>query len=116
MRTIEELRRNQKLKINYVLEEGNRYAGIVKLKGRKFTCIWGYNDGNHEHVSVSSFNPKILPTWYQMCELKDIFFYRDEMAVQIHPKESDYVHGVGGLSNVLHLWRCKNDEWELLKK
>ena len=52
---------------------------------------------------------------YCLSELKDIFFYPEEMAVQIHPKESEYVHGIGGLDNVLHLWRCIDDKWEMLR-
>lgn len=97
-----------------------QYHGIVRLKGRKFSVIFGYEEGKFEHVSISAFNPKILPTWEQMCELKDIFFYPEEMVVQIHPRESEYIHGVGvdgdNLKNVLHLWRAIGDKWEALKE
>ena len=84
-------------------------SGVIRLKGKRFTVIWSYNEDGYEHVSISCLNPNIIPTWEQMCELKDIFFYQEEMAVQIHPKASEYVN------NVLHLWRCIDDKWEMLR-
>ena len=109
MKTTDELKTCSNLKIL------GQNCGVIRLKGRRFTVIWGYNEDGYEHVSVSCRNHKILPTWEQMCELKDTFFYPEEMAVQIHPKASEYVHGICGLDNVLHLWRCIDDKWEMLR-
>ena len=62
-----------------------------------------------EHVSVTIRDEKKkgkfverTPTWSEMCRIKDIFWDKDEVVVQYHPAESDYV------SNhhfCLHLWR-----------
>lgn len=109
MKTIDGLKAYSKLKML------GQNCGEIRLKGKRFTVIWGYNENGYEHVSVSCRNHNIVPTWEQMCELKDIFFYPEEMAVQIHPKASEYVHGIGGLDNVLHLWRCIDDKWEMLR-
>ena len=53
-----------------------------------------------------------------MCRLKDMFFYPEEMVVQLHPPKSEYVSGVesGGvkLENVLHLWRPKDGDFSIL--
>ena len=67
------------------------------------TCsvIWDCADG-YEHVSVSPQKRYNVPTWNDMCTLKDIFFDDEEEAYQIHPKKSQYVNGV---ENCLHLWK-----------
>ena len=57
-------------------------------------------------MSVSIYNSsRKTPTWEEMCEVKEILWDAEEEVHQIHPKESQYVHGVGGMTNVLHLWR-----------
>jgi hypothetical protein len=62
-----------------------------------------------EHVSArigyKKYHGKMaerLPTWDEMCLLKEIFWDNDECVMQLHPKESDYVnqHPL-----VLHLWK-----------
>lgn len=79
------------------------------------TCsvLWDDNVDGWEHVSVSpvkKFNKvglENLPTWNDMCVLKDVFFYDDEEAYQIHPKKSEYVNFQ---SNCLHLWKPRGHE------
>lgn len=61
-----------------------------------------------EHVSVSvhrKYRGKVtslMPSWSQMCEVKDLFWDPEDVVIQIHPKHSEYVNNV---SYVLHLWR-----------
>lgn len=118
MKTLAELEKVNRLKIAgiMIINGVETVHGIIKLKGRKFNVIFSDREDGYEHVSISSLNPKIMPTWEQMCELKDVFFYPEEMAVQIHPKADEYVHGVGDLKNVLHLWRAIDDKWEILRE
>ena len=40
----------------------------------------------------------------------------DETVVQMHPREADYVHGVGFDTNILHLWRPVGGAWSMLEK
>lgn len=58
--------------------------------------------------------PYLIPTWDDMCVLKDIFFDDEEEVYQIHPKKSEYVN----LSeNCLHLWEPIGHELgELVEK
>ena len=56
-----------------------------------------------EHVSVAPYNKRYIPTWDDMCCIKDIFFRDDEAAIQVHPPKEEYVNNV---DNCLHLWRC----------
>lgn len=72
------------------------------------SVLWGYNENGYEHVSVSPTHRNRIPTWNDMSKLKEIFFYPEEEAYQIMPRESEYLHGINDLDNVLHLWRPKN--------
>jgi hypothetical protein len=56
-----------------------------------------------EHVSAS-FGER-MPTWREMCWVKDQFFNEDETVVQFHPAKSDYVNCH---PFCLHLWKHKD--------
>ena len=63
-----------------------------------------------EHVSVCPFIKRIMPSWDDMCKLKDIFFRDDEAVIQVHPTKNEYVNN---MPNCLHLWRCTYKEMVL---
>ena len=77
-------------------------ASVILPTARMCSVCWGRNEGGFEHVSVSSKNKDIIPTWNDMCVLKDIFFHDEEEVYQIHPKKSEYVNMK---ENCLHLWK-----------
>lgn len=88
------------------------YHGKIQFKGdkRTFFFIMSMNEPvgkkQWEHVSVHILGKKeTLPSWTDMCRIKDIFWNKDEEAHQIHPTEESYIHGVMGQNNVLHIWR-----------
>lgn len=57
-----------------------------------------------EHVSVSvdgHTHCGRLPTWDEMCIVKRLFWKDDELVVQFHPPEKDYINQ----NQVLHLWK-----------
>lgn len=85
---------------------GDAGNGVFKVfvSGKSFICI-ASNGGGWEHVSVSRPNAKI-PTWEEMCAIKDMFFREEEVVVQYHPKKSEYVNIHEGC---LHLWRPTNE-------
>lgn len=60
---------------------------------------WG---GGWDHVSVSFRNR--TPTWEEMCEIKKMFFHPEEVCVQYHPAESEYVNNY---PYCLHIWRIQ---------
>ena len=109
LKTIEEIKNNPQ--VNYADPWGNgdnAYSGSLRLDGqiKQFYYIASIDNGKWEHVSVSmASSKKSLPTWKDMCRIKDIFWNEDEEVHQIHPKAEQYLHGVGDLENVLHLWR-----------
>ncbi len=85
-------------------------TGYVTLLGETFSVTIGEDEfdperGLHlEHVSVSHRNLNHIPSWMQMCALKDIFWDEEEECFQLHPKRSEYCNF---LDNCLHIWRVK---------
>ncbi len=53
-----------------------------------------------EHVSVSVAGR--VPTWDEMCSVKELFWADEECVIQFHPPKSEYVNTH---PYVLHLWR-----------
>lgn len=53
-----------------------------------------------EHVSVST--RVRCPTWEEMCYVKSLFWDPEDLVIQIHPPESDYINEH---PYCLHLWR-----------
>ena len=100
MKLLKEILKNPKI-WNYTPFPMN--SAFVKLPDCG-TCsvIWGDNEDGYEHVSVSPKKKFSIPTWNDMCALKDMFFKDDEEVYQIHPKKSEYVNVV---ENCLHLWK-----------
>lgn len=106
MKTVEEILSNGAIfskgrTLNYDGISG--YLSIERID-MSFIASWG---GGWDHVSVAPLNRKKVPTWEQMCKVKDIFFKPDESVIQVHPPKEEYVNN---MSNCLHLWRCSYKE------
>lgn len=99
MKTIEELKETPNLLIRSVGADGG--MGEMQYGKLKASVIWSFGCG-WEHVSIAPYKRSYTPSWDEMCRLKDMFFYDDEVVVQYHPAKKDYVNNV---SNCLHLWR-----------
>lgn len=89
------------------IEDASVHGGIGTIKTDTWTgsVVWGADEDGWEHVSVAPFDHTVIPSWDDMCRIKDIFFEDEEIALQIHPKRSEYVNKV---ENCLHLWRPKS--------
>ncbi len=78
--------------------------GILKKGGKqqfRLFLIFASDKMGWEHVSVYIIgNRKELPTWDEMCHIKDLFWDKTDTVIQYHPSEEDYVNN----ANVLHLW------------
>ena len=119
MKTLEEIKSQahiygiKKVTLPGATDLKETYGAALDLYDFKGTVIFGFDEEGWEHVSVSHANKRKLPTWEDMCRIKDLFWNKDEMAVQFHPGEKEYIHGVGPWkdSNVLHLWRPKDGDW-----
>ena len=76
---------------------------IVGIPGRpQLFCIASDGEG-WEHVSVSLANQQNrCPSWTEVCKVKDVFWDAEDVVMQLHPRQSDYVNVHKGC---LHLWR-----------
>ena len=101
MRTLEELLRQPRLMVQNVGVDGGfgRMYLDRKKPSKSAVVVWS-NGGGWDHVSVSWSNR--CPTWDEMCEVKKAFFYPEEVCVEYHPAESEYVNN---FPYCLHLWR-----------
>ena len=90
---------------------GIKQALVDLPTGVRGHVVVGWNEGGFEHVSIELM-AKRLPTWEEMCYIKQLFWDDEEMVVQIHPRKSQYVN----LTDALHLWRAIDDDWAKLGK
>ena len=104
MRTLDELKQIPVLRIERTAIDGG--CGVILINGWQGTVIWSFG-GGWEHVSVAPARLKIVPSWEDMCQLKDIFFRDDETVVQYHPAKENYVNM---MPNCLHLWKPTKEE------
>jgi hypothetical protein len=103
MKTITEIRETPRV---LVLREGPdggwaeaHLSSSAKPHPAMVVFSWG---GGWDHVSASFANR--TPTWEEMCEIKRMFFRPNEVCVQLHPLESEYVNNH---PYTLHIWRPK---------
>ena len=99
MKTLEALKQVPNLLVGRTSIDGGQ--GEVHFHGWTGSVIWSFG-GGWEHVSVCPYKRHIVPSWDDMCKLKDMFFKDDEVVVQYHPAKSEYVNN---MPNCLHLWR-----------
>lgn len=90
-----------------VSKDGFKGFLTIERIDMSFVASWG---GGWDHVSVAPTKRKVVPTWEQMCKVKELFFEDNEAVIQIHPPKNQYVNNLG---NCLHLWRA-NDKPMLL--
>lgn len=71
--------------------------------GWRLACLASDGEG-WEHVSIHAYSDRRqrVPTWKEMTYAKRLFWDSDDVVMQLHPKESDYVNCH---PFVLHLWR-----------
>lgn len=97
---------------DYPLKNFGMRCGYIELPtGVRASVVAGDNEAGWEHVSIELYARR-LPTWEEMCYVKDLFWDEEEEVVQIHPKKSQYVN----LTDALHLWRPANGDWSLMDK
>lgn len=88
-----------KYRINQELPHGLGYV-IRHPRTQAKLMIVASNDNGWNHVSVSL--EKRTPTWDEMCFIKKQFFDDEDMCIQFHPKQSQYVNAH---EHCLHIWQ-----------
>ena len=102
MKTFEEIKASMKVIVSVENEDG--FSGYIEIRGWRGTIIASWGCG-WDHVSVAPLKSNYMPTWDDMCAVKDLFFKDDEAVIQIHPPKDEYINNK---ENCLHLWR-RND-------
>ena len=86
-------------------EIGNNGAFEIPINGETYLAIAAQDEG-WEHVSISRIvalgRVRTTPVWEVMCEMKSIFWSRDQCVLQYHPTEKEYINCH---PYTLHLWR-----------
>lgn len=107
MKTLSELVATTRLQILRAGMDGGwaeAFLASSKKKQQPASIVFSWG-GGWDHVSVS-FKSR-CPTWEEMCEVKNMFFHPEEVCVQYHPAESEYVNNH---PYCLHLWKCQDQE------
>lgn len=107
MRTINEIANDYHILIDG--RAGDSFSGTITFPHWQGSVVCSTGAG-WEHVSVAPYKRRIVPSWDDMCMIKNIFWHKNEAVIQIHPQEAEYVNNV---SNCLHLWRCTYKEMVL---
>jgi hypothetical protein len=79
---------------------GNNGAFVVRLRHSQLVNVIASDGMGWEHVSVSRTDR--CPTWDEMCQIKAMFWSGEDVVIQYHPAESEYVNHH---QYCLHLWR-----------
>jgi len=101
MKTLSEILQQPRLQVIRSGEDGGMGCMALDYKRpSKMAMVQWSTGGGWDHVSVSWSNR--CPTWDEMCLVKKTFFYPEEVCVEYHPPESEYVNN---FPFCLHLWR-----------
>lgn len=89
--------------------DGNNGAFVIPYSGSVNLIVIASNGKGWEHVSVRADESGLsrVPTWEEMCFIKERFWQPEEVVVQYHPARSQYVNMH---PHVLHLWRSLESE------
>lgn len=71
--------------------------GVFEYKRLRIIASDGYG---WEHCSISLSDR--TPRWNEMCQIKDLFWDKEDCVIQYHPPETVYIRTH---PHVLHLWR-----------
>jgi hypothetical protein len=83
-------------KLFTIADDGTNTFDPVHLRGWEHVSVQAIR-GDHHGVKASR-----LPTWIEMCFVKERFWDDEDVVMQLHPRRSQYVNQH---RNVLHLWR-----------
>lgn len=92
-------------------QDGNNGAFMINGPLNKLLRIIASDGLGWEHVSVSL--PNRVPTWEEMCFIKNIFWDEEDCVVEYHPPRSQYVNNC---KFCLHLWKKQDYEFPLPDK
>lgn len=105
MRPLSELRefRQTQTELKIVGDTGHPLIGyfvVPSCLDRKPLRVIASATNEWDHVSIS--RKERVPNWYEMCQIKELFFQEHETAMQVHVPRAEWVNN---MPHCLHLWR-----------
>lgn len=100
MRALEEIEANPKLR--NIKKGMDGLMADIHIGGWDGSVIFSYQGGWY-HASISPYKKRIIPSYEDMCQVKDIFWKEDEDVIHVFPRKENHVNNV---ENCLHLWSC----------
>lgn len=104
MKSIDDILASHKVIVISRTHDG--FNGYITIRGWEGSVVASWGAG-WDHVSVAPKKLNKVPTWDDMCAIKELFFKDDEAVIQIHPPKDEYVNN---MPNCLHLWRANDRE------
>lgn len=104
MKTIDEILESKRVVI--IRKSFDGFQAMIHIRGWQGTIQASW-DAGWDHVSVAPLKRNYIPSWEDMCAIKEVFFKDDESVIQIHPPKDEYVNN---MPNCLHLWRANDKE------
>ncbi len=86
-------------------------AFCFKLNDESIRIITTEEPDGWEHLSVSFENR--TPTWDEMCFIKELFFDPEDLCIQMHPRQSQYINMH---AHCLHIWKPPVNISKLLER
>ena len=107
MKDIEEILKNPRLSLQFRDKDGFKATIALPKWIGSVICT---NSGGWNHISIAPSNRRIMPSYEDLCLVKDMFWNEEESVIHVFPPKSQYVNN---LSNCLHLWECYYTEMVL---
>ena len=80
-----------------IIDHGEDGIAFRLPQGLRVIFSWGMD---WEHASISRTNR--MPTWTEMCFVKNLLWADEENCMQLHPAKADYINNH---QYCLHIWR-----------
>ena len=104
MKTVPEILEDKHVK-GHLTNIFGKTTFLVEKNETKF-MVDASKGGAQEHVTVLVLGEKRIPTWHELCSIKDIIFKEEEECYQMFPKKLEYENQ----SYCMHIYRKEEGE------
>lgn len=89
---------------------GNNGCFLIQRSDITVISVIASDGQGWEHVSVNCTTQykERVPTWSEMCYIKNMFWDKEDVVIQYHPKETEYINHH---KFTLHLWKKIGEEF-----
>lgn len=107
MKSFDEIKKNVRLsRLDWGIDG---FAGEISMPMWRGSVICSHG-GGWNHVSICPYKKSVMPTYYDLCLIKEMFWDEEEAVIHVFPPKSQHVNI---MTNCLHLWECYYKEMVL---